>query len=128
MTNSKRSHNVLVILMVIFMVSWVIYLCITLPRTYEAQHWRMAWIGFDLALFVTLISTLRGFLKQKVVPIHFGFVSATLLFVDSWFDVVTSQKNERLLSFLMAIVIQIPVGVYLSKKANKQLLQKVKRY
>lgn len=127
MTQSKRSHKLMIVLMTILMVSWVIYLRIALPRTYEAQHWRMAWVGFDAALFILLVGTFRGFLKEKIVPIRFAFISATLLFVDSWFDVVTSQKNERLLSFLMAIVIQIPIGVYLFKNANKQLLQKVKR-
>lgn len=118
----KNKHNkALVILISIFMISWVIYLRITLPRTYEAQHWRMAWVGFDLGLFFSLMGTLRGFLKKSIVPINYAYISAALLFVDSWFDVITSQRSERLLAFLMALIIQIPLGVVLLRNANKQL-------
>lgn len=116
---SKKSTNrgLVLALSIVLMLIWVVYLRLTLPRTYAAQHWRMAWIGFDIALFISLINSLRDYIDATKSKFKTGYISATLLFVDSWFDVVTSQRHDRLLAICMALFIQIPLGVFLYRGA-----------
>ena len=101
------------------MICWIIYLRFQLPRTYTAQHWRMAWIGFDIGLFVSLAVTINSYLKHTTRRIPAGIVAATFLFIDSWFDVITSQKgSDRIAAIVMALFLQIPLGVFLIRRSN----------
>ena len=103
------------------MVCWVIYLRLTLPKSYNAQHWRMAWIGFDIGLFVSLILTLVSHYRKDARAINSAIVASTFLFIDSWFDVITATKGiDRISAFFLAFAIQIPLGVYLVKYSKRQ--------
>src|SRR5437870_5697759 len=39
------------------LIPWTILLFVTLPRHYVANHWQLAWGGFDIALGLALAST-----------------------------------------------------------------------
>lgn len=114
----KEKHVVLI--SIAAMVAWIIYLRFQLPRTYQAQHWRMAWIGFDIGLFVSMVTTLFSHLRGSMKRLPASIVAATFLFIDSWFDIVTSQKGEdRLIAFLLAIFLQIPIGIGLIRYSKR---------
>ena len=121
---SKRQKNISVITFsILSMVCWVIYLRLTLPKTYSAQHWRMAWIGFDFGLFVSLIFTLVSHYRNDARAINSAIVASTFLFIDSWFDVITATKGiDRITAFILAFAIQIPLGVYLVKYSKRHRL------
>ncbi|MBA3735206.1 MAG: hypothetical protein H0W90_08420 [Actinobacteria bacterium] len=41
----------------VVLLPWATFLIVTLPRNYTANHWRVAWGGFDLGLGVAMIAT-----------------------------------------------------------------------
>ena len=125
MMESRRSRSALIAFSAAAMFAWIVYLRFDLPRTYAAQHWRGAWLGFDIALFASLLGTLINHFKGSERVIPFSIVAATMLFIDTWFDVVTSQRgSDRYLAFAMAIFLQIPLAIRLIKysKATWELL------
>lgn len=92
-------------------VPWVLYLAMTLPERSGTGHYRLAWVGFDLALVACLIRTgvsaWRGH-DSVAVP---ATATATLLMVDVWFDVLTSQgRAEVAEAMLLAAVVELPLA------------------
>jgi hypothetical protein len=93
-------------------VPWVFYLAATLPRRQPTVHYDIAWIGFDIALIAMLMVT--GWLAYKgsdVVELP-AAITAALLFMDAWFDVLTSATKEQLLvAVVLAVGAEIPGGL-----------------
>jgi hypothetical protein len=91
-------------------VPWTVYLAATLPLRATAHHYRLAWVGFDVALIVALFAT--AFLAWRgrrlvVVP---AVVTGTMLVVDAWFDVLTSGGRARSVSVLTAVLVELPLA------------------
>ena len=104
------------------MLAWIIYLRFALPHSYMAQNWRLAWIGFDSFLFISLISTYLSESRKSIKKIPFAITSATLLVIDAWFDVITSRAGgDRDLAILLALTIEIPLAIVLSIYAKKSV-------
>ncbi|MHB1612876.1 MAG: hypothetical protein ACYCXA_00485 [Actinomycetes bacterium] len=93
------------------MVPWIVYLGNTLPQRTTAGHYRGAWVGFDVMLMAALFAT--GWLaargrRRVAMP---AVITATLLVVDAWFDVMTTVgREERLVSVLMALLVELPLA------------------
>jgi hypothetical protein len=93
---------------------WIGVLAATLPRHYVAGHWKAAWTGFDLFLFLALAVTAWALWRQRQVAIGATLVTGTLLLCDAWFDVTTSDPGRDLMaSFGSAILIEIPLALTL---------------
>ena len=123
MTKMKMLQNkkLLIAFSILGMFSWLMYLRFTLPKTYNAQHWRMAWIGFDTGLFVSVVLTIVSHFQRNARAINSAIVSSTFLFIDSWFDVITATKGiDRISAFILAFAIQIPLGIYLINYSKRQ--------
>jgi hypothetical protein len=95
-------------------VPWAVYLALTLPRSSQASHYRLAWVGFDLFLAWVLFrvgrSAARGPESNDRVEIP-ATAAATLLLVDAWFDVTTSADNSALLAALvLALAAELPLA------------------
>jgi hypothetical protein len=104
---------------------WVIYLGLTLPRHYIANHWEVAWVGLDVAEIGMLIATAWAAWRQRAVVILFSIVSATLLVVDAWFDVTTARRGDLLQSALLAIIAEIPLAallLWIAWRASRRLV------
>ncbi|MFJ1760260.1 hypothetical protein ACIOD2_08080 [Amycolatopsis sp. NPDC088138] len=88
---------------------WIAVLGMTLPDVYPAQHWRLAWTGFDaaeaLGLLVTAWLLGRGDPRMPFAAIG----TATLLLADAWFDVVTAG-DDVVFSLLMA-GLEVPLAL-----------------
>ena len=88
---------------------WIVGLALTLPDVYAAQHWRLAWTGLDAAESIGLLVTAwllgRGDARTPFAAI----ATATLLFTDAWFDVVTAG-DDVVFSLLMAAV-EVPLAL-----------------
>ena len=41
----------------LFLIAWIPFIAISLPRHYVAVHWVAAWVGFDIAELVFLGAT-----------------------------------------------------------------------
>ena len=88
---------------------WIAVLGMTLPDVVAAQHWRLAWTGFDAAEATGLLLTAwllgRGDARTPLV----ATATATLLLADAWFDVVTAG-DELVFSLLMA-GLEVPLAL-----------------
>ena len=78
----------------IFLVPWTLWLTYTLPTRHVAHHWRIAWVGFDVALAVVLAVTALGIVKRKPWIESTAMIAGTLLLADAWFDVLTSKPGD----------------------------------
>ena len=108
----------------VVLLPWVVYLALSLPRTDVAHHYRVAWVGFDLLLVGAMARTawlaMRGS-RQLQVP---AAVTATLLVVDSWFDITTSgSKTQQMEAILLALFVELPIAalaVYVARVAARR--------
>lgn len=104
----------LLIVASIILLAWMIYLVIDLPVSYRAQNWDIAWIGFDFGMLVSLSATAWSLWNRRQLAIPAAIVSATLLVVDAWFDVVTSQAGFDLeMSLASAFLVELPLAFFL---------------
>ena len=98
----------------LMLVPWIVVLAVTLPRHYVAGHWKAAWLGFDLTLFISLAVTAWALWRQRQVAVGATLVTATLLLCDAWFDINTADPGSDLLMSLgSAVLIEIPLAVSL---------------
>jgi hypothetical protein len=91
-----RWVTLLLVLVAVGLVPWILYLTFTLPSRHVTFHYDTAWVGFDVALLVSLGASawaaFRG--SQWLVPL--AAVTGTMLLCDAWFDVVTSQSGTEM--------------------------------
>jgi hypothetical protein len=98
----------------VFLVPWLAYLAVTLPDRHRAHQWRLAWVGFDVALVLGFAATAWfGWRRRQVVVTAF-VVTATLLLCDAWFDVTLSWGGrEQTASIVTAVGGEIPLALFL---------------
>jgi hypothetical protein len=108
------------------MLPWIVYLAISLPRRDLDRHYRAAWVGFDcLLVFVIVRTAYMAFRVDLRVQIP-AAATATLLIVDAWFDIATSDGRAAILqALLLAVFFEIPAAVfsiYVSRQVSHQVL------
>jgi hypothetical protein len=91
--------------------AWIAVLWVTLPRRDVSEHYRVAWVGFDVFLAVALARTgwlaLHGHDHVQLPAV----ASATLLVVDAWFDIVTaSGRMNVLVALVYAALVELPLA------------------
>jgi hypothetical protein len=93
-------------------VPWVVFLAVTLPRHATFVHYRGVWVGFDLALVGVLATTaVLGWRGRPRVTMA-ATAAATMLFVDAWFDVLTTPRRSGLwVSVVLAVAVEIPLAL-----------------
>ncbi|HVB43919.1 MAG TPA: hypothetical protein VNF47_14620 [Streptosporangiaceae bacterium] len=113
---------VLIIGSCVVLAAWIGYLGVTLPRFYHTGSWRGAWVGFDLALLLTLAATGWAAWRRRQVLIICLVVLATLLGSDAWFDVVLDSRTSGFIpSLLSALLIELPLAVLTVAMARRLL-------
>ncbi len=97
----------------IALIPWTIYLGLTLPQNYTAQHWQATWVGFDMLLLAFMIATaVLGFVRHHLLTL-FAFSTGVLLVCDAWFDVLTAKRGDFAVSILTAALGELPLAVVL---------------
>lgn len=95
------------------LIPWTVYLGLTLPQSYPAQHWLATWVGFDILLLAFMITTaVLGFLQHHLLTL-FAFATGVLLVCDAWFDVLTAKRGDVAVSFLTAMLGELPIAAVL---------------
>lgn len=96
----------------ILLIPWAVLLAWDLPRRhFVATHWRLIWVGFDLFLAAALIATAAGAFRRAPWSAIPATISATLLFCDAWFDVLTSHPGRQVVVALAeAILVELPLA------------------
>lgn len=94
------------------LVPWVVYLGLTLPDRAVSHNYRLAWVGFDVLLLGALARTSWLAWRRSPFVVNVASATATLLVVDAWFDVATSQSGmPRLIAVLSALLVELPAAV-----------------
>jgi hypothetical protein len=94
------------------MIPWLILLAVQLPASTVAYHWSSAWVGLDAMETIGLLATGALLRRRDYRCCLTATVTATLIFVDAWFDVTTSAPGlAQLTAIVMAAFIEVPVSV-----------------
>jgi len=95
------------------LVPWTAYLALSLPEHYESHAWRLTWVGFDVLLMVLLGLTAFFAWRKRMLVVLTSFAAGVLLLADAWFDVTTADRDTVQLSLASAIVVEIPLAIFL---------------
>ncbi len=103
------------------MVPWLGYLSVTLPENYVAHNWPVTWIGFDVLLVVFMVATaVLGYLRRQLLVLA-AFTTGVLLICDAWFDLMTAGPRDVWLSVVTALLIEVPLAVFMIFGAQRLL-------
>ncbi|BBZ73089.1 hypothetical protein [Mycobacterium paraseoulense] len=101
------------------MVPWLGYLAVTLPENYVAHNWPVTWVGFDLLLVGFMLATAAlGYLRRQLL-VPAAFTTGVLLICDAWFDLTTAGPKDFWLSVTTALLIEVPLAVFLIFSAQR---------
>lgn len=93
-------------------VPWVVFLAVTLPRHATFHHYRGVWVGFDLGLVGVLATTAVLAWRGRPQVTMAATATATMLFVDAWFDVLTTPRGSDLVvSVVLAGAVELPLAM-----------------
>jgi hypothetical protein len=95
----------------IVLVPWTALLFATLPRHYVANHWDLAWGGFDIGLGLALATTAVLVARRSPYAEVSATITGTLLVCDAWFDVLTSRGvSDVAQAAASAALIELPLA------------------
>jgi hypothetical protein len=90
---------------------WTLWLTFTLPSRHVTEHYDIAWVVFDCALFCAFVATAWCALRNSQWLVPFAAVTGTMLVCDAWFDVATSiGSGDALEAILEALLAELPLA------------------
>jgi hypothetical protein len=97
----------------VVLIPWIVVLFTVSPDTgLVAKHSRLVWAGFDCFLVLGFAVTAYRIATRSPRGAITATATGTMLFVDAWFDVLTSRRPvEQLTAVLMAVFAEIPCGL-----------------
>jgi hypothetical protein len=102
----------LFVVLTVLLIPWTVWLMFDLPSQARADHWDIAWAGFDIALAVSLGATAVTILRRSPWTAITATVTATLLICDAWFDTMTANGgHEMTRALLEAVFGEIPLAI-----------------
>jgi hypothetical protein len=102
----------LAICAVIGIVPWIVYLALTLPGRQRAVDYDIAWVGYDSAMCLVMAALAYCALRRKPATGPIAAVAATMLVVDAWFDIVTTEEGKQLAFAIgSAVIAEIPLAI-----------------
>ncbi len=109
-----KVQSLLLIFASAILIGWIVFLVDALPSSYRAEHWDLAWVGFDIGMVTVLLATSWALWNKRQAAIPGAMVSGTFLVIDSWFDVVTSNPGlDFKIASASALLIELPAAVLL---------------
>jgi hypothetical protein len=92
---------------------WIVYLGLTLPERVRAEHYDIAWLGFDCAMWTVLAVLAFCALRRHAATGPVAAVASMMLVVDAWFDVFTSSAGhgEMVLAIVLALCGELPLAI-----------------
>jgi hypothetical protein len=107
------------------LVPWIVFLVRLLPSDHRASHWDVAWGGFDVALALLLLTVGVAAWRRSSWLEGAATAAATLLFVDAWFDVLTSSSHaELVVAVVEAVAVELPMAalcLLIARSAERSL-------
>jgi hypothetical protein len=117
----RRKLGVLIsVVACLVLAGWIVILALTLHRNYTTTHWRLAWVGFDVAELAAFAATGWAFWRGRQIVIACLIVTATLLCCDAWFDVILDLRTSDMWwSIASALVIELPLAFLMFNAARR---------
>jgi hypothetical protein len=107
----------------VVLAGWIVVIAATLPRHFDAHHWRAVWVNFDVLLLAAFGATAWAIWRERQVLILLLVGIGTMLCCDAWFDVGTSlATNDLWISLGSAFVAELPLA-FLAFAGARRLLQ-----
>jgi len=94
------------------LIPWIVFLGFSLPPRYQAGHWPLLWIGYDVGeVSVLAFAAWAAWFRREILA-PACLVLAVLLFCDAWFDIVTSWGHrDQWVTLATGLGGEIPLGV-----------------
>jgi len=111
------------------LIPWIGYLAVSLPTNYVASQWKVAWVGFDIALVMMLSWTAWNGWQRRQMLVPSAMITATLLVCDAWFDVVLDWgTSDMWWSLATAVLGELPLAALLLRVALRliRVMQRVR--
>ena len=90
-----------------------------MPENYVAHNWPVTWVGFDILLVGFMLATaVLGYLRRQLL-VPAAFTTGVLLICDAWFDLMTAGPKDVWLSVTTALLIEVPLAVFLIFSAQR---------
>jgi hypothetical protein len=103
---------VLFVLLGVVLAPWIVWLIVSLPSEQIANHWAIAWAGFDVALAVVLVATGVTLARRSPVAEVLAAMAGTFLICDAWFDTMTSRGTTTVVAAILeAVLVELPLAV-----------------
>ncbi|MFB7665500.1 hypothetical protein ACFC1R_16360 [Kitasatospora sp. NPDC056138] len=130
-TTARQRRRGLAVMLVccVALVPWIAFLAETLPVHYESRQWRLAWVGFDIALLAALAATAWAGWRRRQLIVPFALASAVLLLCDAWFDVMLAWGTDDLRwSLASAVLVELPLAGLLLNRVRVIMRMTLKVY
>ncbi len=128
LTDAKLRHQRRLALLIsaggcVVLAVWIVVIAATLPRHFDAHHWRGVWVNFDVFLLAAFAATAWAIWRERQVLILLLVAIGTMLCCDAWFDVGTSLATSDLwISLLYAVFAELPLA-FLAFVGARRLLR-----
>ncbi|HEV2344827.1 MAG TPA: hypothetical protein VGS97_12095 [Actinocrinis sp.] len=105
----------------VVLIPWIVVLFTVPPQVgLVAKHSRLVWGGFDCFLVLGFAVTAYRIATRSPRGAITAAATGTMLFVDAWFDVLTSRRPiDQLTAVLMAVFAEIPCALICFYVARK---------
>jgi hypothetical protein len=105
----------------LLLVPWIFYLAFALPNEHAVRNWDVMWVGFDIAELALFAVTFWLMYKRRLLAVLTGVATGVLLLCDAWFDIMTAAPGDLWQSVAAAVVIEIPLAVFLMSGAFRAI-------
>jgi hypothetical protein len=89
---------------------WALWLTFSLPARHVSEHYDLAWVGFDIALFTAFAATSWCIIRSSRWLVPLAAATGAMLVCDAWFDVVTAGRNELGEAIAEALLAELPLA------------------
>jgi len=90
---------------------WTLWLTFSLPARHVTEHYDLAWVGFDIALFTAFAATAWCAVRSSQWLVPLAAATGTMLVCDAWFDVVTAGHGGYTEAVAEAALAELPLAV-----------------
>jgi hypothetical protein len=120
LSRRRRLGVLLSITACVVLAAWIIVLVLTLHRSFHTQHWKGAWVGFDIILLAAFAATGWAFWRGRQIVIACLIVTGTLLCCDAWFDVLLDLSTKDIWgSVASAFFVELPLAFLMFNAARR---------